>query len=98
MKRINQDEVAGMALLHDFGYNYSEIAEMWGVSYSAVRTRMQVRNGADRPWGDRTENYNRDVAEVRVYLANHPDATVFDVALELHFTDDTARRMMKVRA
>ena len=98
MKRINQDEAAGMALLHDFGYNYSEIAEMWGVSYSAVRTRMQVHNGADRPWGDRTEIFNKDIAEVRTYLANHPNATVFDVALELHFTDDTARRMMKVKA
>ncbi len=38
--------------------------------------------------------YSQDVAECRSYLAAHPGATTFDVALELHYSDAAARRIM----
>lgn len=36
-----------------------------------------------------------DREEVRAYMQAHPGARIFDVALELHFSDEAARRLMK---
>ena len=37
----------------------------------------------------------RDVEECQAYLAAHPGATVYDVSLELHYSDAAARRIMR---
>ena len=37
----------------------------------------------------------RDVEECRAYLAAHPGATVYDVSLELHYSTEAARRIMR---
>ena len=37
----------------------------------------------------------RDIEECRAYLASHPGATVYDVALELHYSTETARRIIR---
>lgn len=42
--------------------------------------------------------YSQDVAECRSYQAAHPGATTFDVALELHYSDAAARRIMLAAA
>ena len=36
-----------------------------------------------------------DVEECQAYLAAHPGATVYDVSLELHYSDAAARRIMR---
>ncbi len=37
----------------------------------------------------------QDVAECRAYLAAHPGATAYDVSLELHYSTEAARRIMR---
>lgn len=37
----------------------------------------------------------KDLRECRDYLAAHPDAKPYDVALELHYTDEAARRIIR---
>lgn len=37
----------------------------------------------------------QDIEECRSYLAAHPGATVYDVALELHYSTEAARRIMR---
>jgi hypothetical protein len=45
---------------------------------------------------DTTPGQHRmDVAEVRKYMKSHKGASVFDVALECHMTDQQAARLMK---
>lgn len=39
--------------------------------------------------------YRQDIEECRAYLAARPGATTFDVALELHYSDAAARRIMR---
>jgi len=44
--------------------------------------------------GTTIARYRQDIEECRSYLAAHPGATTFDVALELHYSDAAARRIM----
>ena len=87
MKRINPNEAAAMALLHDFGYNYPEIAEMWGVSHNTIELHVKRWKGA-------TSDRNRDLNEVRDYVRTHPGCSVADVSMECHFSRATAKRLM----
>ena len=45
--------------------------------------------------GTTMAQHRRDVEECRAYLAAHPGATAYDVALELHYSDAAARRIMR---
>ena len=45
--------------------------------------------------GTTMAQHRRDVEECRAYLASHPGATAYDVALELHYTDAAARRIIR---
>ena len=45
--------------------------------------------------GTTMAQHRRDVEECRAYLAAHPGATVYDVALELHYSTEAARRIMR---
>jgi len=45
--------------------------------------------------GTTLAQHRRDVVECRAYLAAHPGATARDVALELHYSDAAARRIMR---
>lgn len=45
--------------------------------------------------GTSLAQHRQDIDECRSYLAAHPGATTFDVALELHYSDAAARRIMR---
>ena len=45
--------------------------------------------------GTTMAQHRRDVEECRAYLAAHPGATVYDVSLELHYSTEAARRIMR---
>jgi len=45
--------------------------------------------------GTTLAQHRQDIEECRSYLAAHPGATVYDVALELHYSDAAARRIMR---
>ena len=45
--------------------------------------------------GTTMAQHRRDVEECQAYLAAHPGATARDVALELHYSDAAARRIMR---
>ena len=45
--------------------------------------------------GTTMAQHRQDIEECRSYLAAHPGATVYDVALELHYSDAAARRIMR---
>ena len=44
--------------------------------------------------GTTMAQHRLDVEECQAYLAAHPGATVYDVSLELHYSDAAARRIM----
>ena len=45
--------------------------------------------------GTTMAQHRRDVEECLAYLAAHPGATAYDVALELHYSTEAARRIMR---
>ncbi len=45
--------------------------------------------------GTTMAQHRRDVEECQAYLAAHPGATVYDVSLELHYSTEAARRIMR---
>lgn len=53
------------------------------------------RPGGIASHGTTMAQHRRDVEECRAYLAAHPGATVYDVSLELHYSDAAARRIMR---
>lgn len=53
------------------------------------------RLGGIATHGTTLAQHRRDVEECQAYLAAHPGATVYDVALELHYSDAAARRIMR---
>ena len=98
MKRINHnDEAAGMALLHDFGYNYPEIAEMWGTCHGTVERhvkRWKTERRARRLKPQCSKRHDLDLAEVRDYVRTHPGCSVDDVSMECNFSRAAAKRLM----
>lgn len=44
---------------------------------------------------DRKKGHSKDLEEVKEYLRDHPGASSFDVALELHLSGDAVWRLMK---
>lgn len=52
------------------------------------------RLGGIATHGTSLAQHRQDIDECRSYLAAHPGATTFDVALELHYSDAAARRIM----
>jgi len=53
------------------------------------------RLGGIATHGTTLAQHRRDVEECRAYLAAHPGATVYDVSLELHYSTEAARRIMR---
>lgn len=53
------------------------------------------RLGGIATHGTTLAQHRQDIEECRSYLAAHPGATVYDVALELHYSDAAARRIMR---
>lgn len=53
------------------------------------------RLGGIASHGTTMAQHRRDVEECQAYLAAHPGATAYDVALELHYSDAAARRIMR---
>jgi hypothetical protein len=45
--------------------------------------------------GTTMAQHRLDVEECQAYLAAHPGATVYDVSLELHYSTEAARRIMR---
>lgn len=108
MKRIvSPEDYPHMAEMYAQGHGYGAIGKAFGVSgttasrlirrYQAGWVSGMSRNkeGGHMSHGTTWDQHLRDVAEVRAYLDAHPRATVFDVALELHYTHEAARRIMK---
>lgn len=54
------------------------------------------RLGGIASHGTTMAQHRLDVEECRDYLASHPGATAYDVALELHYSEAAARRIMRV--
>jgi hypothetical protein len=50
---------------------------------------------ANDPAGHTSAHNLEDLEEVKAYLLAHLNASVYDVALECHFSDGHARRLMK---
>lgn len=53
------------------------------------------RLGGIASHGTTMAQHRQDVEECRAYLAAHPGATVYDVSLELHYSTEAARRIMR---
>jgi len=53
------------------------------------------RLGGIASHGTTMAQHRLDVEECRAYLAAHPGATAYDVALELHYSNEAARRIMR---
>ena len=45
--------------------------------------------------GTTMAQHRLDVEECQAYLAAHPGATAYDVSLELHYSTEAARRIMR---
>ena len=65
--------------------HFDVLACMWPRSrYSHPGPHKRVR-----------ENVQKDLDEVRAYMASHPGCTIFDVALECHMSDNHASRLIR---
>ena len=53
------------------------------------------RLGGIASHGTTMAQHRLDVEECQAYLAAHPGATAYDVALELHYSTEAARRIMR---
>ena len=53
------------------------------------------RLGGIASHGTTMAQHRLDVEECQAYLAAHPGATVYDVSLELHYSTEAARRIMR---
>lgn len=53
------------------------------------------RLGGIATHGTTLAQHRQDIEECRSYLAAHPGATVYDVSLELHYSTEAARRIMR---
>ncbi len=61
-----------------------------------ARRRQLCQDMGRMAWpGTTPAQHRRDVEECQAYLAAHPGATAYDVALELHYSDAAARRIMR---
>lgn len=107
---VQRDQYAGMALLYDFGWMYSEIGRLWGIGRHSVqravaawkedRVPAETIAESHRAGGSKSRARFKDWDdEVRAYLLTYRDATVHDVSLECNMSDNMACRLMrKVRA
>jgi hypothetical protein len=77
------------------------------LSYLFEKVDLNRRSGRD-DWPEKCDfpgglvtacetptDYQRYLAEVRAYLAAHPKARVFDVAMECHMAREQARTLMR---
>ena len=95
---ISYDDKLGIVLLRDFGLCKNEIAEIFGLPFSTIKRVIEMQNAIDRRkednFGQPLSDARRYASEVAAYLKAHPTATTFDLALECHFSDAAARRLI----
>lgn len=97
----NYIECVGKHSQRGHNINIWKVTKMGKRLIAKQTTRIPSRFHHQRPRapcpmmaGTTKQQAMRDEAEVAAYLSNHPDATVFDVALECHMGDGHALRLM----